>query len=227
MAPPILLLLALLLEPGPAQTISGKFVPGPPPPLAGERPADVDGLCDLIEGGHGGADLFAALGDALLARGDRALAYRAFDKAHRLGFPDRARIQARKDLALFVPEATIRAEEREAAIWRDALDSYTRARGPEYGPFYEKYGRPEESLDAVVRAWRISWAGGVLGLLLGAAFCVGMRRLPRRASAIAFAVALLGAVGGLVLSRSGLLPLGAAASAVGGLLVLVSGRAGR
>ncbi len=225
MALPILFLLALLLDPGPAQTISGKFVPRGASALPAELPADVDGLCSLIEHGHETADLFAALGDALLARGDRALAYRAFDKAHRQGFPDRARLQARKDLGLFVPEATIRAEEREAAIWRDALDSYRRVHGGDLGPFYGKYGRPEESLDAVVRTWRVSWAGGVLGMLLGATFGVGMRRLPRRASAVAFAVALLAAAGALLLSRPGLLPLGAAASTAGGLLVLLFGRA--
>jgi len=222
---PIFLLLAPLLEPGPAQTISGKYVPHALRTLPAELPADVEGLRLLIEGGHETADLFAALGDALLARGDGSLAYRAFDRASRLGFPDRAHIQARKDLCPFVPEATIRAEEREAAIWRDALDSYTRVNGHELGPFFHKYGRPEESLDAVVRQWRISWAGGVLGLLLGAALCVGMRRLPRRASAFAFAVALLGASGALLLSRPGLLPLGAAASTLGGALVLLFGRA--
>jgi hypothetical protein len=162
------LLLALLLL-GPAQTIAGKYAPRPEAPLPRDLPADVDGLCALIEAGHATAPLFAALGEALLARGDAGLAYRAFDRAHRLGHGDPVRLQQRKDACGRVPDAVIAEEEKEARIWVDALESFRRGGGADLEEFYARYGRPEESLEEVVRGRRLRFALWVAAVVFGGA----------------------------------------------------------
>jgi hypothetical protein len=91
--PRVSLLLVLLLL-GPKEAIAGKFpghapeylerYPAPPAPLPDPLPEDVDALAGLVGAGHGTAEVFEALGDRLLARGDGALAYRAYRKAQSL-----------------------------------------------------------------------------------------------------------------------------------------------
>jgi hypothetical protein len=173
------LLVALLLL-GPAQTIAGKHVPRPEAPLPHELPADVDGLCALIEAGHATAPLFAALGEALRGRGDLGLAYRAYDRAHRLGHKDPVWLQQRKDLCGRVPDAVIAEEEKEARIWVDALESWRRAGGTDLAEFYVRYGRPEDSLAEIVRARRLRFALGVAAVVLAVAVA-GFFVLRRRA----------------------------------------------
>lgn len=179
----------LLLALGPAQTISGKYVrhgeecrrlyPRPPVPLPDPLPPGVDELCALIEAGHATPRLFAALGEALFARGERKLAYRAFRRAHRRKHPDPQALVARMDACPRVPEKVIAAEQFEAKVWVDALQSYERARiasgedPRDLAGFFERYGRAGDDLNAIIRRRRLTFVGGlavvvflVAGLLL-------------------------------------------------------------
>lgn len=191
--------LVVLVLLGPAETVSGKYYkhsaefsklyPAPPVALPEPLPDDVDSLCRLIEAGHATPRLYAALGEALFARGDKRLAYRAFDKAHRIvegmdaaqrsGQPDARGLVARKDACPHVDARVIRAEEREAKIWVDALQSFERARirkgkdPRDLAEFHERYGRPEDSLAAIVRARRMKFLLGAAAVMLGlVAVCV-------------------------------------------------------
>ncbi|MFI5403110.1 MAG: hypothetical protein ACHQ1G_09250 [Planctomycetota bacterium] len=169
------LFLALLLL-GPKETLAGKFpvhvpeylqrYPEAPVPLPDPLPTDVDALCRLVEAGHATPGVYAALGDALFAKGDKALAYRAFHKAQALG--DAAlgrRMQERKDQCGYVDPLVIAEEERQARIWVEALRKYEETRiygimGPRGDPrdleaFYEQYGRAEDDLVAHARSRRI------------------------------------------------------------------------
>lgn len=172
-------LLVALLVLGPAQTLSGKYVPRPEVPLPAPLPADVDGLCALIESGHATAPLFAALGEALRERGDLALAYRAYDRAHRLKHADPRWIQERKELCGRVPDPVIAEEEREARIWVDAYESWRRAGRTDLEEFYERYGRPDESLAEVVRARRLVFAGWVAAVVFAVAAAAALLRRRR------------------------------------------------
>ncbi|MHC4547915.1 MAG: hypothetical protein ACYTEZ_03990 [Planctomycetota bacterium] len=236
---PLLVLVFL----GPAETISGKYLqhspeyrqlhPAPDRPLPVPLPTDVDPLCRLIEAGPWTPELFAALGEALLRNGKAALAYRAFHRAHRLRPQDAAwgrRMQARLARCPRVPAATIRDEEAEAAFWVARLQEYERdriARGEDPADltgFYERYGRPEDDLRAFSRARRLSWVGGVVGVLIGVALGAAAPRLRRRAAIFPLAVAALCFAGPALVGQTGLFWWGAGFALAGALLVLAFGR---
>lgn len=195
--PRVALLLALLLLPGPRETLAGKFPvhsaeylerhPAAPVPLPDPLPSGVDALCGLVEAGHGTAAVYEALGDALLAKGDLALAYRAFRKAHALADASaKPRLVAKKDRCEFVPERVIEAEERRAAVWVSWLQEYEReriARGEDprdLAIFHERYGRADEDLAELAQARRVSWAVAMAAGLLGAAAILGFVLRRRR-----------------------------------------------
>jgi hypothetical protein len=182
------LFLALLLL-GPKETLAGKFpvhvpeylqrYPEAPVPLPDPLPTAVDALCRLVEAGHATAEVYAALGDALLARGEKGLAYRAFHKAQPKG--DAAlgrRMQERKDQCGYVDPLMIEEEERQARIWVEALQKYEQERidgdPRDLEPFYEQYGRAEDDLVEHARSRRIYLvvraAGAVLLLAFSFAF---------------------------------------------------------
>jgi hypothetical protein len=185
-----LLLLALLLLPGPGETLAGKFpkhapeflerYPVEPGPLPDPLPDGVDALCRLVEGGHETPAVYEALGDALLSGGDGALAYRAFHKAQALAdAAAKPRLQGKKDRCPFVDPLLIAEEEREAAVWVAWLKEFERDRirrgedPRDLGPFHERYGRPEEDLRDIAQARRVTWALAVAAGLVGAAVLIG------------------------------------------------------
>jgi hypothetical protein len=192
-----LLLLALLLLPGPRETLAGKF-PGHAPeylerypqqavPLPDPLPQDAAALCRLVEAGHRTTAVYEALGDALLAKGESALAYRAFRKAHALADTgSKPRLIGKKDRCEFVPEGLIEEEERRAAVWVGWLQEYERdriARGEDprdLGPFHERYGRADEDLAALAQARRVRWAVAMALGLLGTAAILGFVLRRRR-----------------------------------------------
>jgi len=233
------LVVLLLLFGGPAQVVAGKFIqhseeflrlhPQPAIPVPNPLPKNVAALAQLVERGHATAAIFEALGDALSADGDSALAYRAYDRAQILGAADGVAIQRKKDLCEPVSPHVMERERREATVWVDALQSYERARieqgedPRDLDDFYARYGRPEDDLATLIRARQIAFWSAALGLGLGAAFVIGSSRLRRRLSAIplAFAVlCLLGALRGANLQpyliAMGALAVGAAAVALRG-----------
>ena len=234
-----ILLVALL---GPAETIAGKFVqhseeylalhPAPPPP-PGKPPAEVSDLCGFIEAGGATADAFAALGDALLRATEKGLAYRAFHRAHRLR-PDDTRhgrtMVLRKQACVYVPDRVIGAEQRAAKIWVNALQAYERSRiesgkdPDDLDEFHARFGRAEDDLWRHIGARRRSWAGGIVGLLVGAAFLLGARRFPRKLALVPLLVAGVCAFGPAALGQTGLLYHGAAGALAGGVAVLALGR---
>ena len=235
-------LLVLLLL-GPAQTLSGKYLrhvpdylelhPMPPVPVPAPLPGDVDALCRLIEAGHETAELFAALGDALLTRGDKQLAYRAFHRAHRLRPEDNAwgrRMQERKYESDRVPTSLVEQEEAAARFWVERLQEYERdriARGndpADLAEFYERYGRPEEDLRAYGRARRLSWVGGVVGVLLGIAFGVLSPRLRRRVAWLPLGVAAACSFGPALTGQTGLFFWGGGFALAGGLALVLVGK---
>jgi len=214
---------------GPAQTIAGKYLPPDRAlPLPLHRPSDAESLCRLIEGGHARAELFADLGEALLNRGERGLAYRAFDRALRMRRQDPAwtrRMQDRKyACGVRVPRATIEREEKEARLWVKAFVEYRSHGGRDPKEFYERFGRPEEDLALVVRARQAAWAGGVVGVLAGAVFLLGARWIRRRTALVPLCCALLCVAGALLLARTGPLWWGAFFSAAGAMATLLLGR---
>jgi len=152
---------------------------GPKEALAGKFPGS-DALSRLVEAGHGTAAVFEALGDALLARGDGALAYRAYHKAQALAdAASRTRIQGKRDRCPYVDPQVIAEEERQARAWVGWLQEYERDRirrgedPRDLKPFYERYGRAEDDLREVARARRTTWALAVAAGLLGAAAILG------------------------------------------------------
>lgn len=234
-----LLALALLLL-GPAQTISGKYVRHSPeyagarpvaiPQVPGPLPEGVEELCRLIEGGNETAPLFSALGVALLRRGESALAFRAFDRAHRLGHPDAAWLVARKDECGHVPEGRIRAEEQEAREWVRELQNFERRQLAQGGDpddleeFYTYYGRPEENMYTHIRVRRLSFAGGIAGILVGVACLVACRAVPRRAALLPALVAGALFLAPSAFGQTGLFLHGAAVAAAGAAATLLFGR---
>jgi len=239
----VTLLLVVLLG-GPAQAIAGKYVqhseeyrrarPASPVVRPDPLPPDVAGLCALVEAGLGDREVFLALGDALRKEGDAELAYRAYHRAARLGGDDaawRREVRARQDdCHAYVPDAVIAAEEAEAAQWVAALQAYERRRllhgedPDDLADFYNVYGRPETSLVAVARRRRLSFVGGVVGVLLGGCCLAWSRRLRRRAALLPLGVALLCALGAVLTGVIGLFPVGAGAALLGGLAVALRGR---
>lgn len=173
--------LALLLLLGPAQTIAGKYIqhsepylrlrPAVAAPLPEKLPDEVDALCRLIEAGHATGPVFSALGDALFAQDEKRLAYRAYRKALKLGHPRSPRM----DECPVVPESTIANEEKEARVWVDALQSFETMRihrnedPDDLTEFYERYGRPEDDLNRIIRDRRIEFARGVALIVLAVA----------------------------------------------------------
>lgn len=184
------LLLALLLLAGPRETLAGKF-PGHSPeylerfpaasvPLPDPLPADVDALCRLVEAGHRTAAVYEALGDALLARGDKALAYRAFHKAQGIAEGEaKAALQRKKDLGGYVDPRVIEAEEARARVWVSWLQEYERDRirrgedPRDLAAFHERYGRAEDDLREIAQARRKAWGVAMAAGLLGAAALLG------------------------------------------------------
>jgi hypothetical protein len=232
-------LVLLLLIGGAAEVIAGKSIRHSEeylsmyPPAAievpKELPTEVDALCDLIEKAGPDARVFAALGDALAAAGKGGLAYRAYDRAQRLGFE--GDLQARKNRLEPVPRSVIEAEEREAKAWVNGLQEYERERirrgedPRELGPFYERYGRPEESLATVVRVRQTAFWAAALSTVLAIAFLIGGGRLRRRVAAFPFALALLCLLGLLLGGPRGPYVWATIALALGGLSVQFRGRA--
>lgn len=239
-----MLAVVFLLLLGPGETIAGKYVqhspeyleryPARPAPLPTPLPSDVDSLCRLIESGHSDQpELLAALGEALFRADQKALAYRAFHRAHRLRGRDGAwgrRMQALEDACPRVPDRVIREEEAQAAFWVARLQDHERermARGEDPNDltlFYERYGRPESDLAAHARGRRLSWIGGVVGILIGVAFFAASRRVPRRFAALPLVVALLCFVAPALGGQPGLFPWGAAFALAGGLATVAFGR---
>ena len=209
----MLAVLLLLFFGGPGQIVAGKYIrhseeflrlhPQPAIAVPDPLPKDPAALARLIEGGNATAALFEALGDALSAQGDSALAYRAYDRAQVLSPRNGAALQRKKDRCEPVSPGVIDRERREATIWVDALQSYERARIKDgedprmLDEFYERYGRPEDDLAALVRARQIAFWAAALGLGLGLAFVIGSTRLRRRLAAIPLAFAALGLLGAL------------------------------
>jgi len=203
----------LLLFGGPAQVVAGKYIqhseeflrlhPQPAIAVPDPLPRDAVALARLIENGHANAALFEALGDAMSAQGDKAIAYRAYDRAQVLDPKAGVALQRKKDRCEPVSPRVIDQERREAAIWVDALRSYERARIEEgkdprfLDDFYERYGRPEDDLSEMVRGRQIAFWVGTLGLALGVAFGIGSARLRRRVAAIPLAFAVLCLIGAL------------------------------
>ena len=175
-----MLLALLLVIGGPAETIAGKTIrhsaefldmyPAPAIEVPKVLPTEVDALCRLIEKAGPRADFFAALGDALVEAGRHGLAYRAYDRAQRLGYE--GDLQRKKDKLEPVPDSVIEAEEREAKAWVLGLQEYERERirrgedPRDLGPFYERYGRPEESLARYVRIRQTAFWVAALGTVL-------------------------------------------------------------
>ena len=225
-----LLLTVLLL--GPAETIAGKYAraSAPAAPLPAPLPDSSEALCGLIESGHATADLFAALGEALLREGDGVRAYRVFHRACRLRPDDtawgRAMVQRKDACGTRVPDATIRAEEREAEVWAKALQDWRAEGGGDLETFYERYGRPEDNIYKVVRARQFSWAGGVAGILIGAGFVLASRLVARRAALLPLAVGVACLLGPSVVGQRGLFVLGGVFAFAGAAAVLLLGRKG-
>ena len=181
----MLLFLAFLLL-GPRETLAGKFpghapeylerYPEAPVPLPDPLPTDVDALCRLVEVGHATAEVYAALGDALFAKGEKALAYRAFHAAQAKGDVG---MQEKKDRCGYVDPLVIEEEERRARVWVSWLMEYERDRirrgedPRDLGPFHERYGRAEDDLEAIAQARRKTWAVAMAVGLLGAAAILG------------------------------------------------------
>ena len=199
-------------------------------PMPERLPPDSGSIARLIEASGPSVALFVALGDALYAEGDTALAYRAYDRAHRMQPADPVAIQKKKNRCEPVAEQVIRQEEHEAKLWVDALQSFERARieageNPhDLAGFYARYGRPEEDLGAIVRARRLAFWAGALSLLLALALGIGSGRLQRRVAALPLAFAALCLIG--VLTGRDPAPYLFAASALGiaALLVGLRGR---
>ena len=195
----MLLFLALLLL-GPRETLAGKFpghapeylerYPAVPEPLPDPLPADVDALCRLVEAGHETAAVYEALGDALLARGEEGLAYRAFHKAQAKAEGDlKRRMQEKKDRCAYVDPRVIDDEEQQARVWVNALGDYERDRirrgedPTDLAPFFARYGRAEDDLREIAQARRKAWGVAMAAGLLGAAAILGfvlfLKRRPR------------------------------------------------
>jgi hypothetical protein len=194
----VFLFLALLLLLGPRETLSGKFpqhaaeylerYPAVPAPLPHPLPADADALCRLVEAGHGTQEVYAALGEALLARGEKGLAFRAFRKAQALARDPAARasLQRRKDLCDHVDSAVIEGEEERARFWVESLKEYERSRirrgedPRDLAPFFARYGRAEDDLREIARARRRTWGLAMAAGLLGTAAILGGVLFARR-----------------------------------------------
>ena len=188
----MLLFLALLLL-GPRETLAGKFpghapeylerYPAAPVPLPDPLPGEVDALCRLVEAGHATPEVYAALGDALFAKGEKGLAYRAFHAAQAKGD---ARMQERKDRCGYVDPRVIEEEERRARVWVSWLQEYERERirrgedPRDLGPFHERYGRAEDDLEEIAQARRMRWVGAMAAGILGAAAILGLVLFLRR-----------------------------------------------
>ncbi|MHC4938173.1 MAG: hypothetical protein ACYTHK_04320 [Planctomycetota bacterium] len=235
-----MLLALLLVIGGPAETIAGKTVrhsaeflsmyPAPAIEVPETLPTEVDALCRLIEKMGPRADFFAALGDALLQVGRPGLAYRAYDRAQRLGYE--GDLQREKDKLEPVPDSVIEAEEREAKAWVLGLQEYERERirrgedPRDLGPFYERYGRPEESLARYVRIRQTAFWVAALGTVLALAFLIGSARLQRRATAVPLALAGLCLLGPLLGGPAGPYVWAAIALGVSAASIQIRGRAG-
>ncbi|MEM8883790.1 MAG: hypothetical protein AAGD14_06975 [Planctomycetota bacterium] len=206
--------LLLLVIGGPAETIAGKYLQHsqeflelyPPAAIAVPEPlpTNVDALCELIQKTGPQPRLLEALGDALALQKKSSLAYRAYDRAQRLGHPDSAALQRKKDSCEPVSDKTIRDEEREAEVWVRYLQDYERARirngedprGREL--FYERFGRPEESLNDHIRMRQTAFWVAALSTLLSLGLVIGSGRIRKKKAAFPLAIAALCLLGPLL-----------------------------
>jgi len=235
---PLLLVLAALG--GPAQTISGKYVQhsdeyiakyGTEPPFvpSSENPG-IDELCALIEIGSGYPGMMAKLGETLLENGEGELAFRAFHRARELGVKRTAWIENKKDQCPRVSMDVIRAERTEADEWVKQLQNFERkqiAAGEDpddLAEFYLLYGRAEQSMAAVMHNRRVSFLGGVIGILIGLGFGAASRALPRKIMVAPLLVGIALAFAPIVLGQPGILRWGSGAALAGAALVWMFGR---
>ena len=232
--------LCLILFFGPAQTISGKYIqhapefmqayPAPAIGMPEKLLRESAALARLIEQVGPTLALYVALGDALYTEGDTRLAFRAYDRAHRMDPPNPVLLQQKKDRCEPVAESLIRAEEHEAKLWVDALQSYERARlqagedPRDLEPFYARYGRPEEDLGKIVRGTKLAFWAGALSLLLGIALLIGSGRLRRRVAALPLALSALCLAGALMARIAPPYLFASCVLAVAAIAVAVRGR---
>lgn len=189
-------------------------------------PSDVEGLCRMAETRGLSPVLLAALGDALVREGAPELAYRAFDRAQRMGHPDGATLQRKKDTLVPVSESTIRAEEHEGKVWVHNLQNYERARinagedPRDLDRFFEQWGRAEDSLPALIRQKQVAFWTAALTTILALALVIGSGTLRRRASFVPFlisAACLPGAPAGPFVWSASVL-------AISGVTILIRGK---
>ncbi len=234
---PLLLVLAALG--GPAQAISGKYAQhsdeykakyGVPPPFVPSEDPSIEELCALIEGGHGYPGMMAKLAEKLLEDGQGELAFRAFGRARELGFKHTAWIESKKDECPRVPLEVVRAERKDADKWVKQLQNFERkqlAAGEDpddLTEFYLLYGRAEQSMSAVMRNRRVSFLGGVAGILIGIGFAAVSRALPRKLVLAPLLVGIALVFAPMVVGQPGLLRWGAGAALAGAALVWMFGR---
>ncbi len=216
-------LLCLVLF-GPGETIAGKYIQhseeyrearGGSTGIRLARMPRVEDFCRAIERNGPSWELMSRLGVALLAKGETGRAFRAFERARELGHPDSTWVEAQKDRCKRVPQTTIADERKEARLWVEALQNYERAqlrqgRDPDdLEEFYARYGKPEENMYAVMRARRLSFVGGVIGVLLALGLIAASRALPRKAALVPFVIAGVLALAPSWLGQAGILLWGA------------------
>ena len=216
-------LLCLVLM-GPGETIAGKYIQhseeyrearGGSTGIRLARMPRVEDFCRAIERNGPSWELMARLGVALLQKNETELAFRALDRARELDHPDPTWVEAQKDKCKRVPQATIAEERKEARLWVEELRNYERAqlrqgRDPDdLEEFYARYGRPEENMYAVMRARRLSFVGGAVGVLLALGLMAASRVLPRKAALVPFVIAGVLALTPSWLGQDGILLWGA------------------
>ena len=90
--------------------------------------------------------------------------------------------------------------------------------------FYLLYGRAEQSRSAVMRNRRVSFLGGLAGILIGIGFAAASRALPRKLVVAPLLVGIALVFAPLVVGQPGLLRWGAGAALAGAALVWMFGR---
>ncbi len=242
---PMAFLLALTLL-GPAQAIAGKVVRHSDEfrekypakalaPLPDPLPDDVEALVAFVEAGNETPEVFLALGDALFSRDEKAIAYRAYHRAHLQRPKDGAwgrLMQGRKDRCPPVPHERIQAEENAAKVWVHALKEHERERlergqdPRDLTDFYERFGRQDDNMWTVMRARRLSGLGGIIGMFVGAVFVLLARWMPRRGAFLPLIVGLVCAAGPALVGKTGLFYWGAGVALFGALATGLVGRCG-
>ena len=224
---------------GPGETIAGKYIQhseeylevrGRPREIRPARMPKVEDFCRALERNGPSWELMSRLGVALLQKDETGLAFRAFDRARELGHPDPTWVEAQKDKCKRVPRETIEQERKEARLWVEELQNYERAqlregRDPDdLEEFYARYGNPEENMYAVMRARRLSFLGGAIGVLLALGLMVASRSLPRKAALVPFVIAGILALAPSWLGQTGILLWGAGFLLVSAIVVGAFGK---